>query len=378
MVPAIGLLLLTALTWIIHWTGVTALYPLLSGSSATSIPFPNTELQGARFWIVFVYVLVSSFYRRVTGRPGVRVSTSSDEAIHQLVGPTSSLVMPFRISQDDIDKYTRAVSSTHPVTPDQIFTPPHLHLLLCALVQPPMLLLLSKRTSPVDAVGSVNVRNRFELPNPSLCARRIHEELGSPGDRGGRLSLHARLDKNVKRMKRGWESCVIIDLLDGSGKGDKSVLYRQIFTFLQFHKHRIPPPSTGTQSMTDAAATTQVASLSLSTEDPRRWAALCKDYNPIHISSLAAKLFGFRSSIAHGNHVAAKTVAMYEQQNSSASHGAQGSKQEGESWMEVEFLRPTFLPCNLQVRNIDNGKAGTKQLQIGRADKVNVGVKYSV
>jgi acyl dehydratase len=32
----------------------------------------------------------------------------------------------------------------------------------------------------------------------------------------------------------------------------------------------------------------------------KEYANLCNDYNPIHISTIAAKLFGFKSAIAHG------------------------------------------------------------------------------
>jgi acyl dehydratase len=41
----------------------------------------------------------------------------------------------------------------------------------------------------------------------------------------------------------------------------------------------------------------------------RKYAAICKDYNPIHISSLLAKLFGFKRSIAHGMWVSAAALA---------------------------------------------------------------------
>ena len=36
--------------------------------------------------------------------------------------------------------------------------------------------------------------------------------------------------------------------------------------------------------------------------------ALCKDYNPIHVSAIAAKLFGFPGKFAHRNQVAASMI----------------------------------------------------------------------
>lgn len=41
----------------------------------------------------------------------------------------------------------------------------------------------------------------------------------------------------------------------------------------------------------------------------REYASLCNDYNPIHISSIAAKAFGFKSTIAHGMWVVGKIMA---------------------------------------------------------------------
>jgi hypothetical protein len=45
----------------------------------------------------------------------------------------------------------------------------------------------------------------------------------------------------------------------------------------------------------------------------RQYASLCKDYNPIHISVLLAKLFGFRRSIAHGMWVSAVALSHFEE-----------------------------------------------------------------
>ena len=44
----------------------------------------------------------------------------------------------------------------------------------------------------------------------------------------------------------------------------------------------------------------------------RRFAALNGDVNPIHMSSTLAQLFGFRSSVAHGMFVLARSIAAIE------------------------------------------------------------------
>ena len=48
--------------------------------------------------------------------------------------------------------------------------------------------------------------------------------------------------------------------------------------------------------------------LQIEADAPEKWAALCKDYNPIHVSAIAAKLFGFPGKVAHGNQVAASMI----------------------------------------------------------------------
>lgn len=110
---------------------------------------------------------------------------------------------------------------------------------------------------------------------------------------------------------RGVEIDVIIHVLHNT----KPVL-TQYLSFLQFA--RLPTltsapldaartPAPGTTKL-ESVGTSRQTKLSIPRNAPMRWAASTRDYNPIHISSIAAKLFGFKSAIAHGNHVAALLV----------------------------------------------------------------------
>ena len=70
----------------------------------------------------------------------------------------------------------------------------------------------------------------------------------------------------------------------------------------------------------------------------RRYAAVSGDRNPIHLSTLAAKAFGFPRTIAHGMYTAARALADV------------GSAR-GESFVwEVEFGKPVLLPSTVAVR----------------------------
>jgi len=73
---------------------------------------------------------------------------------------------------------------------------------------------------------------------------------------------------------------------------------------------------------------------SLRPADTRRYAALSGDYNPVHLHPLAARLFGFPASIAHGMHLAGLALAALER--------AEGRPARS---LEVRFRRPVLLPA---------------------------------
>ncbi len=95
----------------------------------------------------------------------------------------------------------------------------------------------------------------------------------------------------------------------------------------------------------------------------RRYGAVSGDRNPIHLSGLSAKLFGFPSAIAHGMWLLARTLATLE------------GRLPDHYTVDVAFKTPVFLPSTatiaaehvedgwtLDVRNAKSGKphlAGT-------------------
>ena len=164
--------------------------------------------------------------------------------------------------------------------------------------------------------------------------------------------VYTRLDPNLRKVKRGWEVTIIVELVMGN-----DTLYRQFFTFLQFAKHSTPPPSEINHTDPDIPPSTSVP---LTSKDPYLWATLSKDYNPIHFSSTLARMFGFRSMIAHGNHVLAKGFAKLDIDG------------KGMTFMEVEFRRPAFIPSELDV-GVDKGE---KRIVLGIKGKASVVARY--
>ncbi len=70
----------------------------------------------------------------------------------------------------------------------------------------------------------------------------------------------------------------------------------------------------------------------------RRYAAVSGDRNPIHLSGLSAKAFGFRGAIAHGMWLKARTLAAFE-----------GRLPEQLS-VRVAFKTPLYLPSTVELQ----------------------------
>jgi acyl dehydratase len=76
----------------------------------------------------------------------------------------------------------------------------------------------------------------------------------------------------------------------------------------------------------------------------RRYAGVSGDYNPIHVHSLTARLFGFPSAIAHGMWTKARCLAALE------------SRLPDAYTVEVAFKRPIVLPA--RVNFVERGEDG--------------------
>lgn len=83
----------------------------------------------------------------------------------------------------------------------------------------------------------------------------------------------------------------------------------------------------------------------------RRYAIVSGDYNPIHLSSLLARLFGFRSAIAHGMYSVGRAAAQIERQTSRPVTA-----------ISADFRRPIHLPAQaifgLESLGADQGNYG--------------------
>jgi acyl dehydratase len=170
------------------------------------------------------------------------------------------------------------------------------------LAFPSALALLTRRDFPLPALGLIHVANR-------ITARR-------PIGIGERLTLRVRASD-----LRG----TTFDIVTEASVGSEAV-WESASTYL----HRVPGAS-------GSSPPPVVAGESMLWEVPantgRRYAAVSGDRNPIHLSALTARMFGFRTAIAHGMWAKARVLAAIEPP--------------GAFTAEVTFRSPISLPSSV-------------------------------
>ena len=163
-------------------------------------------------------------------------------------------------------------------------------------------------------MGLVHIANRIVQHRPISAGERLSLRVwttpGAPHPRGTQFSIcsEARV-----RSELVWEE-ISTNLSRGQGSPDA-------------------PAPAAPPSSTDLPVT---ATWRLRGDLGRRYAAVSKDFNPIHIHSLSARAFGFKSAIAHGMWTKARCLA------------ALGPEVPDACTVEVAFKRPILLPSTVK------------------------------
>lgn len=155
-----------------------------------------------------------------------------------------------------------------------------------------------------------------------------------------RLLVHAHAE-NLRPHRKGTQVDLVTEVSARYGSGDSTeVVWRGVSTYLA--KGAVtsagadPSPGDGSahQSFTPPTPT---ARWHLDAATGRRYAAVSGDHNPIHLSALTAKAFGFPRAIAHGMYTASRALAQVGP-----------SRGEAFDWT-VEFASPVLLPGTVDV-----------------------------
>jgi hypothetical protein len=160
-----------------------------------------------------------------------------------------------------------------------------------ALTFPTVMSLVTGFDFPFAAMGSVHLENAITQYRPIRVTDTVS------------IAVHA---ENLREHRKG----LLVDVLTDVSVGN-DVAWHQVTTFLHQQRTSLsdePKPPPQKQPKLPAPK----AILRISPGQIRRYAAVGGDHNPIHTSSVGAKLFGFPTVIAHGMFSAAAVLANLE------------------------------------------------------------------
>jgi acyl dehydratase len=204
-----------------------------------------------------------------------------------------------------------------------------------ALTFPSVMSLVSGFDFPFPAMGSVHVENHITQYRPIAVTDAVD------------VKVHA---ENLREHRKG----LLVDLVTDLHVGNDTA-WHQVTTFLHQQRTSLsdeprPEPKKPTKLPPPNAV------LHITPGQIRHYASVGGDHNPIHTSSIGAKLFGFPTSIAHGMFTAAAVLANIEGQLPDAVK------------YSVRFGKPVLLPArvglytervtdgwDLSLRNLSKG-----------------------
>lgn len=203
------------------------------------------------------------------------------------------------------------------------------------LTFPTAMSLITEFDFPFPAMGSVHVENHITQHRPIAVTDTV--------------GVRTRAE-NLREHRKGLLVDVVTDVSVGN-----DVAWHQVTTFLHQQRTSLsdepkPPP----QKQPKLPPPNSI--LRITTGQIRRYASVGGDHNPIHTSSVGARLFGFPTAIAHGMFSAAAVLANIEGQLPNAVRYA------------VKFGKPIMLPAtaglyvdrvadgwDLSLRNLSKG-----------------------
>ncbi len=198
--------------------------------------------------------------------------------------------------------------------------------------------LLTQKPFPFPLLGLVHIRNDIRQSR----ALRADE----------RFDVHVRIGES-RAVRQGIE----FDLLTEVASGGEPV-WTETSTIL----HRIPGPKSQVPRPAPApAALADYRSFTAPADIGRRYARVGRDYNPIHLAPLPAKLFGFKRHIAHGMWSLARCAALLQPE---LGHEPQA--------LSVQFKQPLFLPGRVALRFTREEDGFAFALLSSRSDKIHL------
>jgi acyl dehydratase len=192
------------------------------------------------------------------------------------------------------------------------------------LTFPTVMELITGFDFPFSATGSVHVENHITRYRPIA----VTDTVG--------VRTHA---ENLREHRKGLLVDVVTDVRVGN-----ELAWHQVTTFLRQQRTSLsdepkPPP------VKQPKLPPPDSILRITPGRIRRYASVGGDHNPIHTSTIGAKLFGFPTAIAHGMFSAAAVLPNIEGQLPNAVR------------YSVKFGKPVFLPARagLYIDRVEDG-----------------------
>lgn len=173
---------------------------------------------------------------------------------------------------------------------------------------------MTHREFPLKLLGLVHVRNSITQYKAIAVDEAVDIQVEVEGHR---------------EVEKGLEFDLVTRVFDGTGE----LLWESTSTMLSRSKSRSGGQKKSKKDYGSSVEFGQYASWKVPAGIGRRYARQAGDINPIHLSALSAKLFGFPRAIAHGMWLLARTAA--ELHDELPESGLR---------YDVSFKLPVFLP----------------------------------
>ncbi|WP_100643307.1 MaoC/PaaZ C-terminal domain-containing protein [Alteromonas facilis] len=201
---------------------------------------------------------------------------------------------------------------------------------------------LLDKSFPFPVMGLVHIANQVQIVSP------LH-----PAD----YSLRAE----ISALKRHEKGAVVSVNITASSEG------KEVYSATSDYLYRMAssrPTSNRDDRPSVMGLGTKLLDISLAKNAGRRYAKLSRDYNPIHLWSITAKVLGFKQPIAHGMHTLSLCMSALSK-NAGPQHSL--------NRIENRFIAPAPLPCqvSLYTREFELGRDGEHPfLLVNRQDVV--------
>lgn len=347
---------------------VIALYlwtvsPEQTSRATVDLEYSPNQITPIEILRLVILVLFKSFL------PGFTSALRRGQQVNTFELPLITLKGKLVIDESNVKTFNRAIYDWIDDAGDVDAAPVN-PLFLFTQLGPLVIIILAHRKCPIRPVGAVNTRNTFLYMQPSVCCDARELQAAS---REGSLTYVAQFGAEPGvRQRRGIEFKIVIELYK-SGKP----LLRLTMWFLQFLRSSFMPLNTQSAEHGPAAADdtesikydVRRTTFTMTRDYPRRWAASCKDYNPIHMSSIAASLLGgFPGPIAHGNHVVALVVKQRIQVGKTPAADILWQRNRPLE-LSVKFLKPVVLPASLSAMWSDTSTPREHFLAVNHSGK---------